>query len=442
MQLRRLLYLGNAFPPGVSALFPEVQPAGHLIETNLIHSLRSRFDIRSVGLSSVNVNRLPRPLPSSPGLDNALNLLDRKPALWNWLRSSWRLQSACRQWRREGWRPDLIVVCNFTSVYNAFIRRLARRKHRPQLVLYLADSTLLDVPLPRLKRWRYQLKPFKWLDDDMAGLYDACVAVSAETEPRFTAGKIPWLWLPNGIDPARLRRNAAGPESGPIVFGYFGHAGEHTGIHHLLRLFTATPRPARLKVCCFGKMRGQLASRFADLPNVSFHGPFDPEGCVEFGTGCDVLINPRLKAPGNRNNFPSKVFEYALTGRAVLSSQLSGADKVLGPAAYYFDANHYSASLGQMLEVLASTPRTELRRRGAGLQNHLLAEYQWETQGRRLASFLQDLLRRTQASERPDLVHEERVDSLASSGVALGLGNGADLGSPSASSSYNLRDLR
>jgi glycosyltransferase involved in cell wall biosynthesis len=357
-------------------------------------------------------------------------------------RSLGRLRRAYRRWQREGWSPDLIVVCNFSPVYNAFVRRLACRQKRPALVLYLADSTLLDVPLPRLKRWRYQLKPFKWLDDDMVGFYDACIAVSAETETRFKAAGVPWLWLPNGIDPSRIRHNASGPQSGPIVFGYFGHAGDHTGIHHLLKLFTAAPRQAQLKVCCFGKTRTQLASRFARFPNVSFHGPLDPEGCVEFGAGCDVLINPRPAMPGNRNNFPSKVFEYALTGRAVLSARLSGADKILGPQAYYFDADHYEAGLCQMLDLLANTSRSELRRRGAALQAHMLAEHRWETQGLRLASFLRDFLRRTQPAASRSLRHEAVPDDLATSGAALGFSDGVDLASPSSNSSYNLRDLR
>lgn len=396
MSLRRILYLGNAFPPGVAALFPELQPAGHLIETNLMDSLRNHADIRSVGISSVDVSRLKLSRPASPGLPNALNLLDRPPEIWSRWRSYRRLRHAYRQWETEGWSPDLIVVCNFSPVYNAFIRQLARQPRRPCLVLYLADSTLLDAPLSRGKRLRYHLKPFKWLDNEMADLYDACVAVSAETEARFRQRAMPWLWLPSGIHPSRLRRAAPDAETGHIIFGYFGHAGDHTGIHHLLKLFTATPRPAQLKVCCFGKARTQLIRQFGHAPNVSFLGPLDPEGCVTFGTGCDVLVNARPRMPGNRNNFPSKLFEYALTGRAVLSNQLSGADRILGPHAYYFDADKFTESLNRMLDVLAATPRAELHRRGAELQRHFLAEYRWEIQGRRLARFLDDCLARKQ----------------------------------------------
>ena len=434
----RLLYLGNAFPPGVSALFPELQPAGHLIETNLIRSLADHCEVRSVGISNLDVSRLSLSASTSPGLPNALNLVDRPPELWHRWRALRRLRCAYQQWQTEGWHPDLILVCNFSPIYNAFIRQLARQAMPPYLVLYMADSTMLDAPVTRTKRLRYQLKPFKWLDGEIAELYDACVAVSAETEARFRQRARPWLWLPNGIDPARIRHNVrGGAESGPITFGYFGYAGEHTGIHQLLDLFTATSRPAHLKVCCFGKARSQLAQRFAQAKNVSFHGPFDPEGCVDFGMSCDVLVNPRPRMPENRNNFPSKIFEYALTGRAILSNQLSGADRILGPHAYYFDADDYTASLSRMLDVLATTPRAELRRRGAELQRHLLKEYSWETQGRRLASFLEGCLRQQQNPLQDGTPDFRAVEETASERGSEGV-----LNPPAISSSYKRRDLR
>jgi len=391
IQRLRLLYLGYAFPPGVSALFPELQPAGHLIETKLIQSIDPRFDVRCVGVSEVNLARLEDVSPISPGLPHALSLLDRPPSIWNWIRSLRKLNRTYSSWLSAGYRPDVIMVCNFSPVYSAFVRRLACQKDRPRLVIYLADSTLLGVTLSALKRLRYRLKPFKWMDDEMTGLYDACVAVSANTQSRFSSQGLPWLWLPNGMDPDRVRKAAPGPGEGPVIFGYFGHAGEHTGLPHLLRLFTSKPRRAELRVCAFGKARQDLEAEYGRHPTVSFHGPFDPEGCVDFGTRCDVLVNPRPILPGNENNFSSKVFEYALTGCCILTSRLSGVDMVLGEDARYFDAEDFECSLEHSLEELAGTPRTELNRRGLATQRHMLVHCSWETQGNRLTDFLEQV---------------------------------------------------
>lgn len=99
----QLLYLGFAFPPGVASFYPEAQPAGHLIETGLVNSLRPWFDIRSVGISWVNVTEVP-PGGSSPGLPHELNLFDRSPEMLHRLCSLLRLKKRYDAWVKSGWR--------------------------------------------------------------------------------------------------------------------------------------------------------------------------------------------------------------------------------------------------------------------------------------------------------------------------------------------------
>jgi glycosyltransferase involved in cell wall biosynthesis len=388
----RLLYLGFAFPPGVSGLFPEMQPAGHLIETSLIDSIRPWFEVRSVGLNGVDVERLNRPLTASPGLPHALHLLEAKPELLHRLRALGRLRRAYAQWRREGWRADVIVVCNLSPVYNGFIRWLRRQLDPPLLVLYLADSTQLGLHLPALKRLRYRFKPLTWFDEEMVDCYDACVAVSRDTEPLFRAHGLPWLWLPNGCDPARTVSDSARRNEGPVAFGYFGALAEYTGVPGLLRVFTAKARNATLHLCGYGKARSQLVAEFGGRPGVHFYEPRTPDECLHWAQQCDVLVNPRPIHPGNQNNFSSKVFEYGASGRAILSSRLSGVDAVLGPEAFYFEASHFEPSLSRTLDEIAEVPREELNGRGAAIQQRLLREFAWPKQGERLARFLKSLL--------------------------------------------------
>jgi glycosyltransferase involved in cell wall biosynthesis len=391
----RLLYLGLAFPPGVAGSFPELQPAGHLVETSLIQAVGTYAEVRSVGISPVDVEKLLGRLDNSPGLPHHLNLLDRPPELLHRFRSLRQLRGTYLRWVREGWQPDAVLVCNFSSpVYNAFVRWLKATGQRPRRVLYMADSTMLGLPVPALKRLRYHLKPFAWLHDDVAVCYEACVAASATSEAYFRERRRPWLWLPGGCDPARARTSARAEPDGPIAFGFFGGAADYAGAPRLLRVFTARPRAATLHVCSFGKARPRLQTPYAGHPNVHFHTPRPPDACVELARQWDVLVNPRPSLPGNENNFPSKVFEYALSGRAILSTRLSGVEQVLGPDAYYFDETTYDAALDQMLASLSQASRAELDRRGAAAQQHVLQRYSWSTQGQRLARFLCDLLGR------------------------------------------------
>jgi len=384
----KLLYLGYAFPPGVANLFPEAQPAGHVIETSLITAVQPWFEIRSVGLSWIDVDRL-ETRDNSPGLPNILNLLDKKPELLNQLRSLRRLKQAFVAWERSGWTPDLIMVCNaLCPVYNGFMRWLKGRPAAPFSILYLADSMLLQQKLSWTKRMRYRLKPLKWTDSEMVPFFDACVAVSRSTREFFAERKVPWLWLPNGCDPKRAIREGGETPQGPIQIGYFGTLALHGGIPQLLKIFTARPREAVINICGYGKARQTLAAQYAAFPDIRFHEPRTPDECVRFARGCDLMINARPIVPGNQNNFSSKVFEYALSGRAILTSCLSGVEEILGEDAFYFDAENFETSLAETLDRVIAIPRPELHRRGQALQDRMLREFSWEKQGERLASFL------------------------------------------------------
>lgn len=397
----RLLYLGGAFPPGVSALFPHLQPPGQLIETSLVESISKDWDIRSVGTSDIDIGRLPRPLPESRGLNNALNLLDRFPEVWHRPVSLWRLRDANRRWVEQGWRPDVVMVCNLTPIYSGFVRWLRRRPSAPCLVLYLADSTSLGLPMPALKRFRYRFKPLVWPQDETARCFDACVAVSCSNEQIFRAWGMPWLWLPNGCDPSRAPQGEGSRADVSPILGYFGALTEYAGLPQLLRCYAARERPGRLRVYGFGKALPHFSRLYAGHPTISIGGPVSPDECLRLARDCDVLVNPRPDYPGNSNNFPSKVFEYALAGRAILSSRISGADVVLGEDAFYFDAADFDQSLEAALTALHDVPRSELDRRGLATRARVLSGFTWARQGQRLSGFLLSLLDAASQEKRP-----------------------------------------
>ena len=389
----RLLYLGNVLPPGLAEIFPECQPTGELIERRLTQSVQKDFETRSVGCSDLDLKRFRCRAGAPKATSNALDLTDKQPEVIHRVLSLLRLRRSYQQWRANGWCADLIIICNLSPIYNGFVRWLKGQKSAaPVLVLYLADSASLGIEVPWLKRFRYRFKPLVYPEAEMVKYFDACVAVSLSTETFFSTRGVPWLWLPNGCDRNRALRSEAVTNEGPTRFGYIGSLGAHTGLPDLLRVFTAKERNGILHICGFGKARPEIAAFCDRHPRLQFHVPRTPDECVQLGRSWDVLINPRPIRPGNQNNFPSKVFEYALSGRAILSSRVSAADLVLGPEAYYFNEHNFESSLDEALEQLTKTPREELNRRGAALQERLLSQYSWAQQGERLAGFLRKLL--------------------------------------------------
>jgi glycosyltransferase involved in cell wall biosynthesis len=226
----------------------------------------------------------------------------------------------------------------------------------------------------------------------MIARFDACVGLSKDAERYFRPKEVPFLWMPGGCSPAPARNPAEEPlalnPDGPLRLGYFGALAPHAGVEQLIQTFLATEVLASLEICGYGKMGKRVAQLAHDRPSLRYHGLLTPTECLRFGESCDLLINPRPATHGNQNNFPSKLFDYALTATAILTSTLSGVENVLGPDAFYFDPYDFDSSLRQSLQAIAATSREELRQRGATIRERVLSEFSWRKQGARLAQFI------------------------------------------------------
>lgn len=392
-----MLYLGFAFPPGVAALHPGRNPAGHALETQLVAQLREYFDVRSSGVLPLVAPTLPEANPDS-GIAHELLLLEKAPELFHRFRSLCRLKAQYRSWRASGWEPEVVLVYNLSPIYNHFLLWLKRQPHCPKLVLLLLDSANLGQPISWLKSLRRRLKPMYVPDAEMLSCFDAGVGLSRTVEKYFKPRRIPFLWMPGACAPERAPRQfedlASGRNGGPLRLGYFGSLGSHAGVQPLVRTLSASALPMTLDICGYGKMGPQLSLVAEQDPRIRFRGLLTPDQCLEFGQTCDLLINPRPASHGNENNFPSKLFDYALTGRAILTSRLSGVESVLGPEAFYFEPHDFDRALRRKLTQLSGVSRSDLARRGKAIQQRVLDEFSWAKQGGRLAQFLQQVCAR------------------------------------------------
>jgi len=351
----------------------------------MIRALGQFFDIRSVGLLPREIAEAENQNDASPGLEHSLVLQDYKPEISARRQAAERLQQWFEDFCAAEWSPDYLLVYNLSPAYNRFVHWLRDRKARPRTILLLADSSSLGAKASAWKRFRRRFKPLYVADETAMNWFDACIALSPGTRRFFEPRHIPWTWMPGGVTGSPLA--SAAVRQGPVSFGYFGALAAHAGILPLIDCFVAANTPGHLHICGYGKQEGQI--RAMNHRRIHFIGKLQNNAdCLRFGAGCDVLVNPRPLSHGNENNFPSKLFQYALTGRAILSSSISGTEQVLGPAAWYFDPRNFEAELKQQLIAISSVSREELDSRGRLIQERVLAEYAWPRQARQMAEFI------------------------------------------------------
>ncbi|HEY1663612.1 MAG TPA: glycosyltransferase [Verrucomicrobiae bacterium] len=385
-----LMYLGNAFPPSLGWVFRPDCLTSPVYEIAMTQAFAKRVDVSTVGLLNPKLfGHWDGSKDASSGLEHELVLWDKNPALWHRWRS-WRdlRRYYLEKTQREG-MPDIILARNLQHVFNRFAKWLRQQPDRPLIVLLLGDSGGLGEKIPWSRRFRYHFKPLQMLDEQSVLLYDACLVSSLKTKHYFESRGVPWMWMPcafhSNYEPPPPRPD----ESGPIRFGYFGALSEHSAILPLVRTFLSAGVPGSLHVCGHGSMARELTRLAEQHPNFHFDGFLPTQAdCLPWAQKVDVLINLRLPLWGLENSAPSKVFEYGIAGKAILSTRTASMDEVLGEEGIYIETENYEESLRQKFREISAMDRMELQRRAMIIRNRIVKEYNWDEQTRRIFEFM------------------------------------------------------
>jgi len=365
----------------------------------MAQALSRQVEIATVGLLPAVIWGRLEPKDNSLGLEHELLLWYRKPELWHYWRSWQKLRRFyLEKTQREG-MPDVLLVRNLQPGYNYFVKWLRRQHPRPVLVLVLADSGL-GQPVSFFRRFRYLFKPMQTLEYKAVLWFDACMGVGIETRRYFKSRGVPWLWMPSAFnftyDPPTDQ-----VQGGPIRFGYFGGLTEQSAVLPMIRAFLEAGLPGTLHVCGYGGLTDTLKKLAGQHPNFHFDGLLPNQSdCLAWAQKVDVLVNPRLPLSGWDNSFPSKIFEFAMTGKAILSTRTGGVDEVLRYEGLYLETENFEDALRQKLRAVAVMERAELQRRGTAIRNRVLKDFNWDAQARRVVDFLTGIVNAKAADSR------------------------------------------
>ena len=224
-------------------------------------------------------------------------------------------------------RPDAVVATTsrlMTGVLGAW----AARHCGAPLYLDIRDifvDTIGDV-LPRRATWL--LKPLfsaleKWAVRSATRVNLVSPGFLPYFQPRYPDRT--FSVLSNGVDDAFLQhrheqRLQGRKATGPVHVLYAGNLGEGQGLHHILpALSQKLGDEVRFTVVGDGGRRAQLESALAALPRhaVTLLTPVKRAELIELYSEADVLFVHLNDLPAFEKVLPSKLFEYAATGKPI-----------------------------------------------------------------------------------------------------------------------------
>lgn len=286
------------------------------IDIEVITTMPNRYSTFSVQAEqfehngNVRIHRVPLPTHNS-------GMLDQIRAFFSYYRDVLRIT--------KNQQYD-IVFSTSSRLFTAFLgARISRNKKIP-LYLDIRDifvDTINDI-LP--KKITYFVKPLFSLFERYSFSRAERINLVSEGfrdyfEARYPASQL--SWFTNGIDdtflqqaicPVISRKNRL-----PTVL-YAGNIGEGQGLHHIIpNLAKRLEGKAFIKVIGAGGRLCQLKRAVSDIDNVEICAPIAREELLQEYSNADILFLHLNDYPAFEKVLPSKIFEYAATGKPILA---------------------------------------------------------------------------------------------------------------------------
>ena len=333
----RVLLLSFYYPPDLSAgsfraqaLVEALQEVGpEDLKIDILTTLPNRYHSANWEAEEreergpVTIRRLPLPQHRSGMLDQSL-------AFSSFARSAWR------EARGGGW--DVLVATSSRLMTASLGAEIARR-HRIPLYLDIRDlftDTMGD--LLANNALRHVLPLFRWLEKRTFRRADRVNAVSPGFLPHMQAiaPQHRYRLFTNGIDDAFLQadfqaKNTKSEGDCPLIL-YAGNLGDGQGLHHILpQAAQALDGRARFRILGDGGRRATLEQRLAEhgVSNVELLPPVPRTELFEHYQEADIVFLHLNDHDAFRKVLPSKLFEYAATGKPILAGVAGYAQQFL-----------------------------------------------------------------------------------------------------------------
>lgn len=282
---------------------------------------------------------------------------------------------AWQVWRHTRKRRYDLVCATSSRLMTATIASLVARRQHARLFLDVRDL-FADAITDVLPRWALPLKPLlSALERWTFKRANHINVVSAGFVPYFHKRypDKPMSVVTNGIDDEFLyRKHHVTADASPhprVRVLYAGNIGDGQGLHRILpNLARDLARTHEFMVVGEGGARHQLQESIQGLTNVHWRAPVDRRELHALYRDSDVLFLHLNDLPAFRKVLPSKIFEYAATGKPILAGVAGHAADFLRevPGVWVFDP----CDIRTAFTCLESMTRTEFDR-NTFIQQHL-----------------------------------------------------------------------
>lgn len=273
------------------------------------------------------------------------------------------LRYAFRAWRVARRHAPKVVVGSSSKLGTAVLAAAVATASGARLHLDFRDlftdhlRSLLPPPAGGISR--RLLFPFKRWAVRRAATVSATNAVQARYLRRYFGARC--TVISNGVEPGYFEGESgaeglAAPD-GKLRMLYAGNLGRAQALHRVVpALAASTASKVQWRIIGNGPRAGELKQAVAALENVEMLEPVSREALLEHYDWADALFLHLKAVKSSRRVVPSKIFEYAATGKPILAG-VSGISRKLiqreVEGAWCFRPENVSEALQQLGKIQA-----------------------------------------------------------------------------------------
>lgn len=264
---------------------------------------------------------------------------------------------------------------------------MLRKKVNDKTLCLLADLSVGQVQ--KAKGFKKLLR--KMYEDNTLSNMKKCKNYIAlnENAMKIYAPHSNYIIVDGGIEPSEFAEKScvwSGEEKNII---YTGALVDYSGIMNLVNAMELIEdENIVLDIYGSGVLQKEIEQAAAENKRIRFHGSVDNKTAIKAQQSAWLLANPRpVGSEIAKVTFPSKIFEYLMSERPVMTTRLNGFSKDYDEILYWIDGETPEDIAACINKINRETPETLLSRAKAARQ-YLLKNKTWEMNAKRIHEFI------------------------------------------------------
>ena len=282
---------------------------------------------------------------------------------------------------------DALLCFNLFPQIGIPMRWLKRKFPSLKTFCLLADLPIDDTPdrsaFSRTLRAIFDRSTFK-----SRQACDAYIALNEVAMKEYLPNK-PYIIMDGGINPDEFAHKECiwpGEEKNII---YTGALVDYSGIMNLVKAISLIEdQNIVLDIYGSGVLQGEIEKAASENARIRFHGSVDNKTAIRAQRSAWLLANPRpVGSEIAKVTFPSKIFEYLMSERPVMTTRLNGFSKDYDQLLYWIDGET-PEDIAECINKISNESPQALLERAKSARQYLLKNKTWETNAKRIHEFI------------------------------------------------------